>query len=162
MVEKATGIKKEVVTREYTINLHKRLHGCTFKKKAPKAIKEIRKFVEKEMGTKDVRVDVKLNKQIWSRGIRGVPRRIRVRVARNRNDDEDAKEELYSLVTVAEIPAEGLKGLGGLSPFAPDQRIKIPHHTKPPAMHQWHALGYQHVKSNVCIILENGLLYQSS
>ncbi|KAK8566816.1 hypothetical protein V6N13_002501 [Hibiscus sabdariffa] len=112
MVEKTRGRKEEVVTREYTINLHKRLHGCTFKKKAPKAIKEIRKFAEKAMGTKDVRVDVKLNKHIWSRGIRSVPRRIRVRVARKRNDDEDAKEELYSLVTVAEIPAEGLKGLG--------------------------------------------------
>ena len=48
-------------------------------------------FAEKAMGTKDVRVDVKLNKQIWSRGIRGPPRRIRVRVARKRNDDEDAK-----------------------------------------------------------------------
>ncbi|TYG66846.1 hypothetical protein ES288_D05G031500v1 [Gossypium darwinii] len=33
-------------------------------------------------------------------------------MAQWRNDDEDAKEELYSLVTVAEIPAEGLKGLG--------------------------------------------------
>ncbi|MBA0752557.1 hypothetical protein Gogos_001383, partial [Gossypium gossypioides] len=86
--------------------------NSTFKKKAPKAIKEIRRFAEKAMGTKDVRVDVKLNKHIWSRGIRSVPRRIRVRIARKRNDDEDAKEELYSLVTVAEIPAEGLKGLG--------------------------------------------------
>lgn len=84
----------------------------TFKKKAPKAIKEIRKFAQKAMGTTDVRVDVKLNKHIWSRGIRSVPRRVRVRIARKRNDDEDAKEELYSLVTVAEIPAEGLKGLG--------------------------------------------------
>lgn len=84
----------------------------TFKKKAPKAIKEIRKFAQKAMGTTDVRVDVKLNKQVWSRGIRSVPRRIRVRVARKRNDEEDAKEEFYSLVTVAEIPPEGLKGLG--------------------------------------------------
>ncbi|KAH0937564.1 hypothetical protein HID58_005025 [Brassica napus] len=90
----------------------------TFKKKAPKAIKEIRKFAEKAMGTKDVRVDVKLNKQIWSRGIRGPPRRIRVRVARKRNDDEDAKEEFFSLVTVAEIPAEGLSGLGTKFHFA--------------------------------------------
>ncbi|XP_071722379.1 large ribosomal subunit protein eL31z-like isoform X2 [Rutidosis leptorrhynchoides] len=57
MVEKTKGRKEEVVTREYTINLHKRLHGCTFKKKAPNAIKEIRKFAVKAMGTKDVRVD---------------------------------------------------------------------------------------------------------
>ncbi|KAG6402813.1 hypothetical protein SASPL_135026 [Salvia splendens] len=113
MVEKVNKPRKEeVVSREYTINLHKRLHGCTFKKKAPNAIKEIRKFAQKAMGTNDVRVDVKLNKHIWSRGIRSVPRRIRVRIARKRNDDEDAKEELYSLVTVAEIPEGGLKGLG--------------------------------------------------
>ncbi|KAJ6777525.1 60S RIBOSOMAL PROTEIN L31 [Salix koriyanagi] len=106
------GRKEEVVTREYTINLHKRLHGCTFKKKAPKAIKEIRKFAQKAMGTTDIRVDVKLNKHVWSRGIRGVPRRVRVRVARKRNDEEDAKEEFYSLVTVSELPPEGFKGFG--------------------------------------------------
>ncbi|KAF6138236.1 hypothetical protein GIB67_011076 [Kingdonia uniflora] len=88
------------------------LSNSTFKKMAPKAIKEIRKFALKAMGTKDVRVDVKLNKHIWSKGIRSVPRRVRVRIARKRNEDEDAKEELYSLVTVAEIPAEGLSGLG--------------------------------------------------
>jgi len=63
------------------------------------------------MGTTDVRIDVKLNKHVWSSGIRSVPRRVRVRIARKRNDEEDAKEELYSLVTVAEIPLEGLKGL---------------------------------------------------
>ena len=39
MVEKRT---KEIVTREYTINLHKALHGVTFKKRAPKAIKAVR------------------------------------------------------------------------------------------------------------------------
>ncbi|KAH7689295.1 Ribosomal protein L31e protein [Dioscorea alata] len=112
MVEKGGVKRRDVVTREYTINLHKRLHGCTFKKMAPKAIKEIKKFAQKAMGTTDVRVDVKLNKHIWSRGIRGVPRRVRVRIARKRNDEEDAKEELFSLVTVAEVPSEGLKGLG--------------------------------------------------
>merc|ERR1712013_574049 len=30
----------EVVTREYTINLHKRTHGKQFKKRAPKAIRD--------------------------------------------------------------------------------------------------------------------------
>lgn len=55
-----------MVSREYTINLGKRLHGITFKKKAPRAVKEIKKFATKMMGTKDVRVDVKLNKAVWS------------------------------------------------------------------------------------------------
>lgn len=103
-------IALEKHTSNFLMRCHS--HNSTFKKKAPNAIKEIRKFAQKAMGTNDVRVDVKLNKQIWSRGIRSVPRRIRVRIARKRNDDEDAKEELYSLVTVAEIPAEGLSGLG--------------------------------------------------
>merc|ERR1712126_301255 len=56
----------EVVTREYTINLHKRIHGMQFKKRAPRAIREIRKFAEQMMGTPDVRIDVSLNKLVWS------------------------------------------------------------------------------------------------
>jgi large subunit ribosomal protein L31e len=58
---------KDVVTREYTINLHKRLRDISFKKRAPRAIKEIKKFAAKHMNTKDVRVDVKLNKAVWAK-----------------------------------------------------------------------------------------------
>mmetsp|Transcript_2533 Transcript_2533/g.9134 ORF Transcript_2533/g.9134 Transcript_2533/m.9134 type:complete len:119 (-) Transcript_2533:162-518(-) len=94
--------RKDVVTRQYTINLHKRLHGITFKRKAPRAVKEIKAFAKKHMGTSDVRLDVKLNKAIWSRGIRHVPGKLRIQIARKRNDDEDAKEELYSYVTHVE------------------------------------------------------------
>ena len=74
------------------------------------------------MGTTDVRIDVKLNKHVWSSGIQSVPRRVRVRIARKRNDEEDAKEELYSLVTVAEIPPEGLEGEGGPPRLDPRRR----------------------------------------
>ena len=40
------GKKKEVqpVTRDYTINLSKRLHKIQFKKRAPRALREIRKY----------------------------------------------------------------------------------------------------------------------
>lgn len=62
----------EVVTRECTIHLSKRVHNIGFKKRAPRAIKEIRKFAEKEMRTSDVRIDTRLNKHIWSKGIRWV------------------------------------------------------------------------------------------
>ena len=58
--------RQEVCTREYTINLGKRLHSITFKKRAPRAIKEIQAFARKAMGTPVVRVDVKLNKAVWS------------------------------------------------------------------------------------------------
>mmetsp|Transcript_34169 Transcript_34169/g.81055 ORF Transcript_34169/g.81055 Transcript_34169/m.81055 type:complete len:115 (+) Transcript_34169:88-432(+) len=99
MVDKKSR-SMEVVTREYTINLHKRLHGITFKKRAPRAVKEIKAFASKMMNTQDVRLDVKLNKAVWRRGVRNVPRRLRIQVSRRRNNDEDAKEELYSFVTV--------------------------------------------------------------
>ena len=50
------------------------------------------------MGTKDVRIDSRLNKYLWSKGIRNVPRRVRVRLSRKRNEDEESKEALYTLV----------------------------------------------------------------
>ena len=85
--EKKGSTMGEVVTREYTINLHKRLHGIGFKYKAPRAIKEIKKFAEKQMGTNDVRIDTRLNKHVWSQEVRDIPFRIGVRLARMRNED---------------------------------------------------------------------------
>lgn len=41
----------DIVTREYTIHMSKRLYGVTFKKRAPRAIREIRQFAEKMMKT---------------------------------------------------------------------------------------------------------------
>jgi large subunit ribosomal protein L31e len=103
--------KKEIqpITREYTIHLSKRIHGIQFKKRAPRAVKEIKKFAQKVMGTKDVRIDVKLNKFVWSQGIRSVPTRVRVRLSRKRNEDEEAKEKMYTLVTY--VPVSSFKGL---------------------------------------------------
>jgi large subunit ribosomal protein L31e len=91
-----------------------------FKKKAPRAIKEVRKFVSKLMGTEDVRIETGLNKWIWNRGeysvpfplpscfwswpflssvfagVRNVPTKIRVRVSRKVNDDDDAKHKTFA------------------------------------------------------------------
>jgi len=94
---------QDVVTREYTIKMHPRLHGVTFKKRAPRAIKEIKKFAFKAMGTIDVRLDPQLNKKVWECGIKGVPHRIRVRISRKRNNEEGAKERLYSYVQAVNV-----------------------------------------------------------
>ena len=99
----------EVVTREYTVNLHKRLHSIGFKYRAPRAVKELKKFAEKQMGTHDVRIDTRLNKHIWSQGVRNVPFRVRVRLARLRNEDEDSVHKLYTLVTHVNVTT--FKGL---------------------------------------------------
>merc|ERR1711959_198292 len=99
MSKKTKSVRADCVTREYTINLHKRLHSSTFKKRAPRAIRAIRKFANVMMGTEDVRVHPQLNKAVWGKGVKNVPHRIRVRCERRRNDDEDAKEKLYTIVT---------------------------------------------------------------
>merc|ERR1712100_932806 len=59
----------------------------------------------------DTTVDVKLNKHIWSRGVKGCPTRIRVRLEMKRNEDEDADEELYTVCTHVRVPANAFKGL---------------------------------------------------
>ena len=74
------------------------MHGVTFKKRAPKAVKEIKKFAYLHMKTNDVRLDPKLNQEIWKRGVQGVPYRMRIRISRKRNEEEDAKDKLYSFV----------------------------------------------------------------
>jgi large subunit ribosomal protein L31e len=48
----------DIATRDYTIHMSKRLYGVTFKKRAPRAIAEIRKFAQKAMGTKSVKLYV--------------------------------------------------------------------------------------------------------
>ena len=60
-------------------------------------------------GTKDVRLDPQLNKKMWECGIKGVPHKIRVRISRKRNDEEDARERLYSYVQAVNV--ENPKGL---------------------------------------------------
>ena len=79
---KTRSALQDVVTREYTIHLHKLVHGRSFKKRAPSAVKSVVNFAQREMGTADVRIDPKLNQALWSRGVKSVPHRIRVKLER--------------------------------------------------------------------------------
>merc|ERR1719444_284949 len=44
-----------------------------------------------------------------TQGVRNVPKRIRVRFSRKRNEDEDAKEKMFTLVQ--HVPVESFKDL---------------------------------------------------
>ena len=101
--------KKQVVERVYTVNLHKRLHNIVWKKRAPRALREIKKFAQKEMGTKDVRIEPSLNTHLWSQGIRYVPTRVRVQLSRKVNEDKDSSNAMYTLVS--HVPVDSFKGL---------------------------------------------------
>ncbi|XP_068927008.1 large ribosomal subunit protein eL31-like [Petaurus breviceps papuanus] len=116
MVPSKGGEKKKghsainkVVTGEYAINIHKRIHGVGFKEGAPWALKEIRKFTMKEMGTPDVHIDTRLSKAVWAKGIKNVWYHIQVRLSRKRNEDEDSPNKLYTLVTY--MPVTTFKSL---------------------------------------------------
>jgi len=108
--KKPSGRKNmEPATRDYTINLHKVIFGVQFKKRATRAVRGIRKFAAKVMFTQDVRIDTKLNKFVWHKGCRNVPKRVRVRFTRKRNEDEDAKEKMFTLIQ--HVPVESFKKL---------------------------------------------------
>eukprot|EP00931_Biecheleriopsis_adriatica_P035907 TRINITY_DN2069_c0_g1_i2.p1 TRINITY_DN2069_c0_g1~~TRINITY_DN2069_c0_g1_i2.p1 ORF type:complete len:151 (-),score=27.99 TRINITY_DN2069_c0_g1_i2:42-428(-) len=115
--KKGTRAGKEPVTRDYTVHLHKHMQKVSFKKRAPRAVRVVRQFASKVMTTKDVRIDTKLNKFLWSNGIRNVPRRVRIRLSRKRNEDEDAKEKMPTLprcpvfTLVQHVPVESFKNL---------------------------------------------------
>ena len=87
----------------------KLVHKIQFKKRAPRAISGIKKLAQKMMGTQDVRIDQKLNKYIWNKGIRNLPRRVRIRMERKRNEDEAAEQRMYTLVQ--HIECADFKGL---------------------------------------------------
>ncbi len=107
--KKAKKDPNREVTRDFTINLHKRIHKIQFKKRGKRAINEIRRFAQKQMWTKDVRLDSELNHYVWQDGIRDIPNKVRIRISKKKNQDEDAKEPYYCLVQHVDV--EGFSGL---------------------------------------------------
>lgn len=57
-----------ISAREYSIDIHKCIHGVGFKRTE-------RKSATKEVGTPDVCLDPRLNKAAWAKGIRNIPYR---------------------------------------------------------------------------------------
>ena len=53
MARTKDGRKKEMqnATRDYTLNMHKRLQGIAFKKRSTYAVRDIKRFAIKEMHT---------------------------------------------------------------------------------------------------------------
>ncbi|XP_032609205.1 large ribosomal subunit protein eL31-like [Hylobates moloch] len=107
--KKGPSAINKVVTQEHTIDIHKRTQGVGFKKRAPRALEEIRKFAMKEMGITDVRIDTRLNKALWAKGIRNILYGIHVWLSRKRNEGEDSPNKLYTLVTY--VPVTTFKNL---------------------------------------------------
>ena len=84
---KETEVEEEVVEeRIYTVPLG-RARIAPVTKRAPRAIRILRAFIKRHMKADDedsIVISNEVNEKIWSRGIEKPPRRIRVRVTKNR------------------------------------------------------------------------------
>jgi len=90
-VEKSAEIKKEEkkesLEREYTIPLRKRAIKAPRYKRAKKAIRIIKEFLAKHMKVENrdlrkIKINKYLNQQVWERGIRNPPSKIKVKVVK--------------------------------------------------------------------------------
>lgn len=67
--------------RVYTINLGK-VWLSPDNQRAKRAINMIKEFAEHHMKTEQIKIDQELSQQVWKRGIRSPPRKIRVKMAK--------------------------------------------------------------------------------
>ncbi len=72
--------------RVYTINLGK-VWLSPNNQRAKRAINMIKEFAEHHMKTEQIKIDPELSQEVWKRGIRSPPRKIRVRMAKTEDGD---------------------------------------------------------------------------
>ena len=89
----------EELERVYTINLGKVLLSQS-QHRSVRALNMIREFARRHMRTQSVKIDEDLAQQIWARGVRRPPRKIRVRMYKTDTGD--------ILVSKYETPVESL------------------------------------------------------
>jgi len=95
-----TKTKTDKLEREYIIPLRKEWKNVPRYKRANKAIKAIKEFLARHMKLRDrdlkkIRIDKYLNEEIWFRGIKKPPSKIKVKAV---------KEEDIVRVELAEMP----------------------------------------------------------
>ncbi len=61
------------------------------------------------MLTADVRVTDEVNKFVWRKGVRNIPKRIRVRLMRKRNENQESGEKFFTEVRLVKV--RSFKGL---------------------------------------------------
>jgi large subunit ribosomal protein L31e len=93
--------------RVYTINLGKVLLSVDTHR-APRAINMIKEFARHHMKTQEIKIEEDLAHQIWSKGVRSPPRKIRVRMSKT--------DEGYVLVSPYTDEKE--------STVTPDKKVK--------------------------------------
>ena len=87
-----------ILERTYTIPLRKEWLKAQRYKRAKKAIAGLRKFLQKHMKSENVFIGKHLNLEIWKRGIKCPPGKVKVNVSR------DDKGVVFAELFGAEVP----------------------------------------------------------
>ncbi len=79
--------KTDKIEREYTIPLRRQVDKVPRYKKANKAIRTIKEFLVRHMNVRDgdlnkIKIDKFLNEEVWFRGIKKPPQKIKVKVVK--------------------------------------------------------------------------------
>ncbi|MBS3072741.1 50S ribosomal protein L31e [Candidatus Pacearchaeota archaeon] len=82
-----TDVKKSIVEREYTIPLRREYLKVKRHKRTPKTVKAVKQFIARHMKVenrdlKKVKIDKWLNNELWFRGIKNPPNKIKVKAVK--------------------------------------------------------------------------------
>lgn len=107
MPKEKKSSNEEKIEREYVIPLRRQCTKTQKYRRAPKAIKTIKEFLVRHMKIYDrdlnkIKIDGFLNEEIWFRGIKKPPARIKVKAIKEINN----KGEEIVRVELAELPQE--------------------------------------------------------
>lgn len=69
--------------RIYTVPLRRAYWTGSRLRRSNRAVRILRKFVERHMKPEEIVIQAEVNEKIWSRGIQKPPRRIRIRATKN-------------------------------------------------------------------------------
>ena len=78
-------MSEDNTTRIYTVNLAKAWDTPKYRR-TDRVINIIKEFTQRHMQTNKVKIDQDLNRDIWSRGKRNPPRKIRLRMIKEDDD----------------------------------------------------------------------------
>ena len=103
-----------MLDRTYTIPLRREYMKVPKYRRAKKAVRAVREFMQKHMKSEDVLVGPKLNMAIWARGIKNPPHHVKVSAIKN--DDGEVRVELFGFEFKKKEPkAKAPEGLAGKS-----------------------------------------------
>jgi len=123
--------EEEELSRVYTINLAKVLLSPE-NRRTKRAINMIKEFATRHMKAEEIKIDEELNRQMWQRGIKHPPRRVRVKMTKDEDGvvtiapySEEIKEVVEEKPAPVEVaaPAAGTETVAEVAAEKPEAKV---------------------------------------